>query len=170
MIQQVNLEIITMTENGKSRKTKAHENLGGFMKRTRIRKLILGVTLIVTTALGTICCADNPVIQTIFTADPAPMVHEGTLYLYTGHDEDNAPNNRYLMHDYRCYTSTDMVNWTDPGPVLDIRKVFTWSGDDAGLYFIGKTNILQDLFHLVPNPLDDVPEKRTRGPAITIFL
>ena len=77
------------------------------------------------------CLADNPVVQTIFTADPAPLVHDGTLYLYTGHDEDNAPNNRYLMHDYRCYSTTDMVNWTDLGLVLDIRKVFTWSGGDA---------------------------------------
>lgn len=34
--------------------------------------------------------AQNPVIQTCFTTDPAPMVHNDTLYLYTGHDEDKA--------------------------------------------------------------------------------
>lgn len=78
-----------------------------------------------------ICFADNPIIQTIFTADPAPVVHEGTLYLYTGHDEDDAPNNKYLMRDYRCFSTTDMVNWTDHGAVLDIREVFDWSGGDA---------------------------------------
>ena len=32
--------------------------------------------------------AQNPIIQTYFTADPAPMVHNGTVYLYTSHDED----------------------------------------------------------------------------------
>ena len=101
------------------------------MKKNIIQKLVLGIILIITIALGTICYADNPIIQTIYTADPAPMVHEGIVYLYTGHDEDNAPNNRYLMHDYRCFTSTDMVNWTDLGMVLDIHKVFTWSGGDA---------------------------------------
>jgi len=47
--------------------------------------------LIIITALGTIYHADNPIVQTIFTADPAPMVYNGTLYLYTGHDEDDTP-------------------------------------------------------------------------------
>ena len=78
-----------------------------------------------------ICFAQNPIVQSIYTADPAPLVHEGTLYLYTGHDEDDAPDNRYRMHDYRCFSTTDMVNWTDHGAVLDIRKVFNWSGGDA---------------------------------------
>jgi hypothetical protein len=75
--------------------------------------------------------AENPIVQTIYTADPAPMVHEGTVYLYTGHDEDDAPNNKYLMHDYQLFTTTDMVNWTHKGPVLDIKKTFSWSGGDA---------------------------------------
>ena len=35
--------------------------------------------------------AQTPIIQTKFTADPAPMVHKGTVYLYTTHDEDYAP-------------------------------------------------------------------------------
>ena len=29
----------------------------------------------------------NPLITDKFTADPAPMVHDGRLYLYVGHDE-----------------------------------------------------------------------------------
>ena len=29
----------------------------------------------------------NPVITDKFTADPAPLIHDGTLYLYVGHDE-----------------------------------------------------------------------------------
>lgn len=78
-----------------------------------------------------VCQARNPIVQSIYTADPAPLVHEGVVYLYTGHDEDDAPDNRYLMHDYRCFSTTDMVNWTDHGAVLDIRDVFNWSGGDA---------------------------------------
>lgn len=39
--------------------------------------------------LGT---ADNPVVQTIYTADPAPIVHDGRLWLFTGHDEDGSTN------------------------------------------------------------------------------
>lgn len=34
--------------------------------------------------------AQNPFVQTCYTSDPAPMVHDGTLYVYTGHDEDKA--------------------------------------------------------------------------------
>src|SRR5690554_7389642 len=34
---------------------------------------------------------NRPIVQTKFTADPAPMVHDGTVYLYISHDEDDAP-------------------------------------------------------------------------------
>lgn len=34
--------------------------------------------------------ADNPIIQTKHTADPAPRVYNDTVYLYASHDEDNA--------------------------------------------------------------------------------
>lgn len=65
----------------------------------------------------------NPIIQTKFTADPAPLVHNGTVYLYTGHDEEDAMG--FHMRDWQLYTSTDMVNWTDHGPVASLKN-FTW--------------------------------------------
>src|SRR6266542_3313869 len=52
--------------------------------------------------------ADNPIVQTIYTADPAPLVYDGKVYLYADHDEDNS--NNYIMKDWRVYSSTDMVN------------------------------------------------------------
>lgn len=72
--------------------------------------------------------AADPIIQTVFTADPAPMVHDGVVYLYTSHDEDDSPAGmgRFLMRDWRCYTSTDMVNWTDHGVVASL-KTFPWA-------------------------------------------
>ena len=72
----------------------------------------------------------NPIIQTCYTADPAPMVHNGTVYLYTSHDEDVTMKNFFTMNDWRCYSSTDMVNWTDHGAVLSY-KTFEWSRGDA---------------------------------------
>nr|WP_320058158.1 glycoside hydrolase family 43 protein [uncultured Bacteroides sp.] len=74
--------------------------------------------------------AQNPIIQTNYTADPAPMVHNGTVYLYTSHDEDKTVKNFFTMNDWRCYSSTDMVNWTDHGAILSY-KVFEWSRGDA---------------------------------------
>ena len=47
-------------------------------------------------ALGICClCAtaqeiNMPIIQTKYTADPAPYVFNDTVYLYTTHDEDDA--------------------------------------------------------------------------------
>ena len=34
--------------------------------------------------------SQNPFVQTWYTSDPAPMVHGDRMYVYTGHDEDNA--------------------------------------------------------------------------------
>jgi arabinoxylan arabinofuranohydrolase len=72
--------------------------------------------------------ADNPIVQTIYTADPAPMVYNDTVYLYTGHDEDGSTN--YTMNDWRCFSSTDMVNWTNHGSPLS-WKSFSWAKGDA---------------------------------------
>ena len=33
-----------------------------------------------------VCLADNPVVQTHYAPDPAPMVYNGTVYMYTGDD------------------------------------------------------------------------------------
>ena len=79
-------------------------------------------------ALGTICHADNPIIQTKFTADPAPMVYSNTVYLYTSHDEDDAEG--FKMFNWMCYSTTDMVNWTDHGIIGGVAppyKTFSWA-------------------------------------------
>src|SRR4030095_440317 len=69
--------------------------------------------------------AHNPIVQTSYTADPAPMLYDGRLWLYTSHDEDVTVNNFFTMQDWRLYSTTDMVNWTDHGsPAGD--KTFTW--------------------------------------------
>ena len=60
--------------------------------------------------------ADNPLAQNVYTADPAPMVHDGTLYLYTSHDKDGS--DYFYMPDWQCYSTTDMQNWTHHGTVL----------------------------------------------------
>jgi arabinoxylan arabinofuranohydrolase len=72
--------------------------------------------------------AQNPIIQTIYTADPAPMVHNDTVYVYTGHDEDGSTY--FTMNEWRVYSSTDMVNWTDLGSPLNYQ-IFSWASGDA---------------------------------------
>ncbi len=86
------------------------------------RTLALGILVALSVTVG--CNAENPIIQTNFTADPAPMVYNGTVYLYTSHDEDDATG--FHMLDWKLYTSVDMVNWTDHGTVASL-KTFPWA-------------------------------------------
>ena len=72
--------------------------------------------------------AQNPFVQTWCTSDPAPMVHNGRMYVYTGHDEDGA--DFFWMQEWRVYSSDDMVNWTDHGSPLALES-FSWADDRA---------------------------------------
>lgn len=77
--------------------------------------------------------AQDPIIQTKYTADPAPMVHNDTVFLYTSHDEDDAQGYGFKMLDWQLYTSTDMVNWTDHGAVASLQD-FAWRKRDNGAW------------------------------------
>lgn len=72
--------------------------------------------------------AQNPIVQTKYSADPAPMVHNGKVYLYTSHDEENST--WFTMNDWLLYTTEDMVNWTDHGSILSYQN-FTWGKMNA---------------------------------------
>ncbi len=93
----------------------------------------LFLLLIISIAQTVLLRAQNPIVQTYFTADPAPMVHEGTVYVYTSHDEDSTVNNFFTMYDWRCYSSTDMVNWTDHGAVASLKD-FKWHSKSNGAW------------------------------------
>jgi arabinoxylan arabinofuranohydrolase len=73
--------------------------------------------------------AQNPIVQTYYTADPAPLVYENMVYLYTTHDHDTAKT-FFRMYDWKTYSSSDMVNWTDHGTTLSLED-FTWADDRA---------------------------------------
>jgi len=79
--------------------------------------------------------AQNPIIQTKYTADPAPLVHNDTVFLYASHDENDAGPGmgKFLMKDWLLYTSVDMVNWTDHGVVASLKD-FTWGKQDNGAW------------------------------------
>ena len=72
----------------------------------------------------------NPIVKDMYTADPAPMVYGDTLYLYVTHDEDELINDFYTMIDWRCYSTKDMVNWTDHGKIFSLDDI-EWADDRA---------------------------------------
>ena len=97
----------------------------------RRSKIVLSLLL---AGMGTAATAQNinlPIIQTKYTADPAPYVHNDTVYLYTTHDEDGAEG--FLMKDWLLYTSTDMVNWQDRGAVASLKD-FKWFKGENGAW------------------------------------
>ncbi|MDD2514399.1 MAG: glycoside hydrolase family 43 protein [Proteiniphilum sp.] len=75
----------------------------------------------------------RPLIQTKYTADPAPLVHNDTVFLYTSHDEDDAMG--FKMQDWLLYYSTDMVNWTEHGVVASLKD-FNWVPYDNGAWAV----------------------------------
>lgn len=79
--------------------------------------------------------AQIPIVQTNYTADPAPILVNDTIFLYTSHDEDDAQGYGFKMKNWLLYTSTDMVNWTDHGPVASLDN-FKWIGKDNGAWAI----------------------------------
>ena len=74
--------------------------------------------------------AANPVITDHFTADPAPLVVDDTVYVYVGQDEAWKDSDGYRMNHWLVYSSTNLVNWTAHGSPLQPSS-FGWSGGQA---------------------------------------
>lgn len=71
----------------------------------------------------------NPIITHKFTADPAALVENDTLWLFTGHDYEGGEKG-YKMKDWLVFSTTDMQNWTEHPVPMQITD-FPWatSGD-----------------------------------------
>ena len=79
---------------------------------------------------GPLAFAKNPLFEDVFTADPAALVDGDTVWLYTGHDE--APNNDvfFEMHDWLAFSSMDLINWKEHGPIMRADD-FEWATGNA---------------------------------------
>jgi beta-xylosidase len=89
--------------------------------------LLISMMLI---GLSGFVAAQNPIIHHVFTADPAPLVHNGTVYLYAGHDTATVDDKNYKMPNWYVFSSTDMVHWKDHGACLS-PQTFSWATGDA---------------------------------------
>jgi len=72
----------------------------------------------------------NPIIRNLFTADPTALIYNNTVYLITGHDEAPVGKEGYMMNDWLCFSSGDMVHWKEHGIVF-AAKGFVWARGDA---------------------------------------
>ncbi|WP_080676297.1 family 43 glycosylhydrolase [Ruminococcus flavefaciens] len=101
-----------------------------------MRKIFSAITAAALTAV-TLCAsvpavtqAENPIVQTSFTPDPAPVVFGDELYVFTGCDREGN-NDFYYMTGWQCFSTKDMKNWTDHGRILEDTS-FSWcNANDA---------------------------------------
>ena len=78
-------------------------------------KNIKAAAALVGFGLCTQAMAENPLIQTYYSPDPAPVVFGDTLCTYSGNDEGGS---FFTMHGWRVSCTTDMVNWTDMNTLI----------------------------------------------------
>lgn len=72
--------------------------------------------------------AENPIVQTSFTPDPAPVIFGDELWVFTGRDR-NADNDFYYMTGWQAFSTTDMKNWTNHGCFLEDDD-FSWCNEN----------------------------------------
>ncbi len=72
----------------------------------------------------------NPIISHTYTADPTVIVYDDTIYLYTGHDEALPGTHQYVMNEWLCFSSQDMIHWTDHSALLKPTD-FIWGKSNA---------------------------------------
>ena len=66
--------------------------------------------------VSNISTAQNPIIGDIGISDPHVRVFNDTVFLYSGHD--SSPNDSvFIMKDWRVFSTTDLVNWTQRTPI-----------------------------------------------------
>ena len=81
----------------------------------RFEKAIKTATVALGFGLASTAFAENPLIQTYYSPDPAPVVFGDTLCTYSGNDEGGS---FFTMHGWRVSCTTDMVNWTDMNTLI----------------------------------------------------
>ncbi|WP_448611518.1 family 43 glycosylhydrolase [Geodermatophilus sp. URMC 60] len=72
----------------------------------------------------------NPIVTEAYTSDPAVLVQDETVYLYTGHDEAPPDGQTYEMNDWLGFSSDDLLTWRSHGPLLAVDS-FEWATGGA---------------------------------------
>jgi hypothetical protein len=77
--------------------------------------------------------AQNPIISSVYTADPTARVFNGKMYLYGSHDIIPPEGQRadwFCMADYHVFSSENLTEWTDHGVIISQEKV-PWGKPDG---------------------------------------
>lgn len=72
----------------------------------------------------------NPIVNYKYLGDPAALVHNGTVYIYAGHDECPAPEQYYLMNEWCILSTKDMKTFTEHAYTFKAKE-FKWAKGEA---------------------------------------
>lgn len=108
------------------------------------RQLLVACILILTCSNQLF--AANPVVRHLYTADPTIRFFQDRFWLYTTHDKETPTTNGNLhflnWYDpgpYRAFSSVDMKEWTDHGPILSIDDI-QWATEQPYAFDIIERN------------------------------
>ena len=82
---------------------------------------------------ATAAFAANPLTTAFYSADAAALVHNDSLFIFAGHDEQGPQGNNnkaFVMNDWHVMVTDDMENYHDYGAVLSV-KTFKWANASA---------------------------------------
>ena len=77
--------------------------------------------------------AANPLTTAFYSADAAALVHNDSLFIFAGHDEQGPQGNNnksFIMNDWHVLVTDDMEHYHDYGAVLSV-KTFKWANASA---------------------------------------
>jgi GH43 family beta-xylosidase len=78
--------------------------------------------------------AQNPIVRTMYSADPSARVFGDRVYLFPSHDILATPGKGrvgwFCMEDYHVFSSANLTDWTDHGLVVTQNKV-PWVKPDS---------------------------------------
>lgn len=100
------------------------------MKKLSFLIVIVTVLCVASCNQPTVKTSGNPLFKSPLTADPCALVHNDTLYLFTGSDEQEIGRNGFLMRKWYVFSTPDMVNWTNHGVKLQVED-FEWAAHNA---------------------------------------
>ena len=95
-----------------------------------VRLVFTGILL----ACYCVAFAQNPFIKDQYSADPSARVFGDKVFVFPSHDILATPGKGrvgwFCMEDYHAFSSTDLVNWTDHGVIVQQNKV-PWVRPDS---------------------------------------
>ncbi|MGC3947821.1 MAG: glycoside hydrolase family 43 protein [Chryseolinea sp.] len=72
----------------------------------------------------------NPIIRHQYTSDPTVISYNGKIYLYAGHDEAPSDHPGYVLTEWLCFSSVDLINWEEHK--INFKPTdFHWAQKDA---------------------------------------